>query len=176
MEARRQPEPATLAELVKLSNAADWEGCDVRQFSRASFEKLASLGKAEAYENDTNGEKARVDGMAQSELACEGARSSNGMRVTCEGARGSRRLTWSRRTGVYPTTKQRRRRLKPLLQPATLQLYSLGGVHCQQRCLPLLFLLRSVTEELAPEWSGVAETCCGRLSCWQWAPPKEYIL
>ena len=57
MEARRQPEPATLAELVKLSNAADWEGCDVRQFSRASFEKLASLGKAEAYENDSNGEK-----------------------------------------------------------------------------------------------------------------------
>ena len=63
MEARRQPEPATLAELVKLSNAADWEGCDVRQFSRASFEKLASLGKAEAYENDTNDEKARVDGI-----------------------------------------------------------------------------------------------------------------
>ena len=45
-----------------------------------------------------------------------------------------------------------------------------GGVHCQQRCLLLRFLLRSVTEELAPEWSAVSETCCRRLSCWQWAP------
>ena len=48
----------------------------------------------------------------------------------------------------------------------------LGGLpHCQQRCLPLLFLRRSVTKELAPEWSGVVETCCGRLSCWQWGRP-----
>ena len=46
-----------------------------------------------------------------------------------------------------------------------------GGVHCQQRCLLLRFLLRSVTKELAPEWSAVSETCCRRLSCWQWAPP-----
>ena len=32
-----------------------------------------------------------------------------------------------------------------------------GGVHCQQRCLLLRFLLRSVTKELAPEWSAVSE-------------------
>ena len=34
----------------------------------------------------------------------------------------------------------------------TQQRACLGGLpHCQQRCLPLLFLRRSVTKELAPE-------------------------
>ena len=61
MEARRQPEPATLAELVKLSDAADWEGCDVRQFSLVSAAKLVALGKAERYTGDVDGEKAKVD-------------------------------------------------------------------------------------------------------------------
>ena len=64
MEAPRQPEPATtLAELITLSEAVDWEGCDVRHFSRASSEKLVSLGKAEKYKNDTDNEKTRVDGI-----------------------------------------------------------------------------------------------------------------
>ena len=64
MEAPRQPEPATtLAELITPSEAVDWEGCDVRHFSRASSEKLVSLGKAEKYKNDTDNEKTRVDGI-----------------------------------------------------------------------------------------------------------------
>ena len=64
MEAPRQPGPATaLAELITLSEAVDWEGCDVRHFSRASSEKLVSLGKAEKYKNDADNEKTRVDGI-----------------------------------------------------------------------------------------------------------------
>ena len=60
----------------------------------------------------------------------------------------------------------------PSAGQAAFSFTCLGGLpHCQQRCLPLLFLRRSVTKELAPEWSGVVETCCGRLSCWQWGRP-----
>ena len=51
---------------------------------------------------------------------------------------------------------------KSLRQVGKLFFYKIDFIrgdhrHCQQRFLLLLFLLRSVTEELAPEWSRVAE-------------------
>ena len=54
---------ATVADLIKISSAADWQGCDVRRFGWAAAAKLITLGSAEKYKNDADGEKARVDGI-----------------------------------------------------------------------------------------------------------------
>ena len=42
-------------------NACRADNGDVRHFSRASSEKLVSLGKAEKYKNDTDNEKTTAD-------------------------------------------------------------------------------------------------------------------
>ena len=54
---------AAVADLIKISSAADWQGCDVRRFGWAAAAKLITLGSAEKYKNDADGEKARVDGI-----------------------------------------------------------------------------------------------------------------
>ena len=40
---------ASVADLIQISSAADWQGCDVRRFGWAAAAKLITLGSAEKW-------------------------------------------------------------------------------------------------------------------------------
>ena len=52
---------ATAADLIMISSAADWQGCDVRRFGWAAAAQLIALGSADKYKDDTSGEKAGIE-------------------------------------------------------------------------------------------------------------------
>ena len=116
-------------------HAENWSSCSTTAVLAASVDKLGKLTEQRAYKDDVG--NTRQDWLKR--------------------RADLRRCTESLLDAVH--------QLGSVSYSATLRTgriffyFAKGGLpHCQQRCLPLLFLRRGVTKELAPEWSGVVET------------------